>query len=127
MNQRGGVNNWTPLQHAIHKNQPAAVRALLEAHADVSDALDMAAGYGYADIVKMLLDAGAEPTASTISAAVGGSTDIDRPTIATCQTETVKTLLAAEPSLKSQIEPASLKLAKIAGCKDILAAISITK
>ena len=31
---RAGVNRWTPLQHAIHKNQPAAVKALLAAGAD---------------------------------------------------------------------------------------------
>src|SRR5260370_24720764 len=34
LNQRGGVNGWPPLMHAIHKNQSAAVATLLEAGAD---------------------------------------------------------------------------------------------
>jgi len=32
----GGGNRWTPLQHAVHKEQSAAVRALLENGADPS-------------------------------------------------------------------------------------------
>ena len=36
VNQRGGVNNWTPLMHAVHKNQPASVRTLIDAGADVN-------------------------------------------------------------------------------------------
>ena len=40
VNERGGVNDWTPLMHAVHKNQPAAVVALLAAGADI----DAAAG-----------------------------------------------------------------------------------
>jgi hypothetical protein len=36
VNQRGGVNDWTPLMHAVHKNQLAAVRALLDAGADIN-------------------------------------------------------------------------------------------
>lgn len=36
VNERGGVNNWTALMHAVHKNQPAAVQALIDAGADVN-------------------------------------------------------------------------------------------
>jgi ankyrin repeat protein len=36
VNERGGVNNWTALMHAVHKNQPAAVRALIGAGASVN-------------------------------------------------------------------------------------------
>jgi uncharacterized protein len=36
VNQRGGVNDWTPLMHAVHKNQLAAVRALLDVGADIN-------------------------------------------------------------------------------------------
>lgn len=36
VNERGGVNDWTALMHAVHKNQPAAVDALLAAGADVN-------------------------------------------------------------------------------------------
>ena len=127
VDQRGGVNDWTPLMHAIHKNQAGSVKALLEAHADVGvisgtqDALTMAAGYGYANIVQMLLDAGAKPSGATLSAAVGGSTDIDRPTVGTCQTETVRAILTAAPSLRTRVDAVSLRVAKIAGCKDLVA------
>src|SRR5712692_6730007 len=51
-NERGGVNDWTPLMHAIHKNQYRAVIALLDDGADPNaktrsgnTALIMAAGY----------------------------------------------------------------------------------
>src|SRR5580700_6514332 len=40
VNQRGGVNDWTPLMHAVHKNQIAAVRVLIDAGADI----DLTAG-----------------------------------------------------------------------------------
>src|SRR3954467_1198709 len=67
-NQRAGVNDWTPLMHAIHKGQTKSVRVLLRHGADVhaltahrSNALIMAAGYGYEAIVRLLLDAGADP------------------------------------------------------------------
>ena len=66
-NQRGGVNGWTPLMHAIHKNQKASVAALLDSGADINGrgadggtALMMAAGYGYTDIVNLLLNRGAD-------------------------------------------------------------------
>lgn len=36
VDERGGVNNWTALMHAVHKNQPAAVLALIDAGADVN-------------------------------------------------------------------------------------------
>ena len=62
---RAGVNGWTPLQHAIHKNQAAAVKALLAAGADANAGsspksslyasgvtpLMMAAGYGQLEVV----------------------------------------------------------------------------
>ncbi len=38
VNQRGGVNDWTPLMHAVHKNQIAAVRTLIAAGADINAA-----------------------------------------------------------------------------------------
>jgi len=67
-NQRWGVNYWTPLMHAIHKDQRASVEALVAGGADLNarcgdgmTALMMAAGYGYADIVQVLLDHGADP------------------------------------------------------------------
>jgi ankyrin repeat protein len=67
-NLRGGVNGWTPLMHAVHKNQLGAAQALLDGGAQVDSrgrsgetALMMAAGYGYTPLVELLLDRGANP------------------------------------------------------------------
>jgi ankyrin repeat protein len=106
------VNSWTPLLHAIHKSQPAAIAALLDAGANPNGTdtsgttpLMMAAGYGYADIVKMLLAHNANPRIATndgitaLDLARSGVPDIDRFTVFDCQTDTVKALLAADPKL----------------------------
>jgi len=111
-NRRWGVNNWTPLMHAIHKNQKASVEVLLAGGADMNassgdgvTALMMSAGYGYADIVKVLLDHGADVHAETsggdnaLTMAVGGVPDIDKFTVGKCQTETVSALLKKAPDL----------------------------
>ena len=112
LNQRGGVNGWPPLMHAIHKNRSAAVAALLEAGADPNErasggstALIMAAGYGYAEMVRLLLAYGADPRMvdangdSALTVAVSGVPDIDKFTLGSCQSETVKALLDAAPDL----------------------------
>ena len=101
------------LMHAIHKNQKDAVLALLDGGADVNaqnpkglTALIMAAGYGYAEIVRQLLAGGADPHLETRSgvtaqaAAVSGTTDIDRFTLGDCQIETVRVLREYAPCLK---------------------------
>jgi len=106
------VNSWTPLLHAIHKSQPAAIAALLDAGANpnATDAtgttpLMMAAGYGQTGIVKMLLAHNANPRLATndgitaLDLARSGVPDIDRFTVFDCQTDTVKALLAADPKL----------------------------
>jgi uncharacterized protein len=106
------VNSWTPLLHAVHKEQPESVTALLDAGANANgtDAsgttpLMMAAGYGYTEIVKILLAHGANPRlamrdgVTAIDLARAGVPDIDRFTIFTCQDDTVKALLAADPTL----------------------------
>ena len=107
-------NGWTAMMHAVHKHQIAAVRALLDEGADPDHAVDehqytpliMAAGYGYTDIVELLLAAGADPRKTTVggynalAAAVGGRSDIDRFTMGSCQTATVKALLKAAPDLR---------------------------
>jgi hypothetical protein len=132
-NVRAGVNDWTPLMHAIHKNQPGSVRVLL-AHGARPDerggagvtALIMAAGYGQADSVRRLLDAGANPHlmaadgTGALDAAVGGVSDIDRFTVGHCQTETVRTLVAAAPDLRLKADSAAFRVAKFIGCTEVL-------
>lgn len=76
-NGRAGALRWTPLMHAIYKNQPGAVRALLDAGADANRTFDfeseprtkqtevtplmMAAAYGQTETVRLLLARGADP------------------------------------------------------------------
>jgi hypothetical protein len=139
-NRRWGVNNWTPLMHAIHKNQRASVEALVAASADMNarcgdgvTALMMAAGYGYADIVQVLLDHGADIHAETsggdnaLTMAVGGVPDIDKFTVGKCQTATVTALLKKAPDLKmkdSAYARAARLAARAAGCTDVLSLIA---
>jgi len=112
-NATAGVNGWTILMHAIHKNQPQSVAALLQEGASVNatvsgghTALMMAAGYGYTEIVRMLLEHGADAQLSTDSGenaldlALSGVTDIDRFTYGTCQVETVRVLRRLAPDLQ---------------------------
>jgi hypothetical protein len=63
VDERGGVNNWTALMHAVHKNQPDAVRLLLDSGADIDatagahggdTALRLAEIQGLRDITGML-------------------------------------------------------------------------
>jgi ankyrin repeat protein len=125
VNVRGGVNNWTALMHAIHKNQLESVKALLDAGADVNavavreTALTMAAAYGYADIVRELLDYGAKPSADALDGAVGGANDIDRFTVGKCQAETVRALIEKDPSLGAGAS--TLRIARLKGCREVIA------
>jgi ankyrin repeat protein len=130
LNAPGGVNNWTPLMHAIHKNRARAVEALLEAGADANvvsgrtTALIMAAGYGQADIVQILLNHGAKPSPDALSAAVGGSTDLDDYTVGKCQTDTVKVLLAKDATLALAGDSEAVATARRGGCTEVLALVS---
>jgi hypothetical protein len=132
-NQPAGVNSWPPIMHAIHKNQKESVRVLLKHGADPNyraplnaTPLMMAAGYGYADIVAVLLDAGADPMvrdahgATALTMAVGGTSDIDRFTVGRCQSETVRVLLARAPQLRGTAGAGAVRVAKLAGCSDIV-------
>ena len=107
-NPRG--TRWTPLLHAIHKDQRRSVDTLIALGADVNRAspsglspLEMAAGNGQSPIVKRLLAAGADPRAPGVfTAAVSGGalSDIDRPLDGTCNPEIVRSLLERAPDLR---------------------------
>jgi hypothetical protein len=136
LDEPGGVNHWTPLMHAIHKNQAGAVEALLEAGAHVNavsgntTALILAAGYGQADIVRILLTHGADPKLAArpgetaLAAAVGGSRDIDNNTAGKCQTDTVKLLLERDATLLIPGDSEAVQTAQKAGCTEVVALVT---
>jgi ankyrin repeat protein len=100
--QDPAANHWTPLMHAIHKNQPAAVDALLGLGADPlrnvngMTPLLMAVGTGNAVIVRSLLAAGADPGSDErimLAAVSGGAmSDIDNPLLGRCNTDVIQAL-----------------------------------
>lgn len=113
---------WTPLINALHKYQNAAARTLVERGADVNGRagecaaakiengvtpLMYAAKFDNAEMVKFLLERGADPRArydgyNALSFAVAGGSlgrlsDIDRAATHPCPAESVKLLLNAAP------------------------------
>jgi ankyrin repeat protein len=120
-NIRGGVNDWTVPMQAIHREQPRAVLALLNNGANVNLAgghgatpLIMAAGYGQTDIVRILLEHGANAHATlpngenALDRAISGVADIDRFTWGSCQSDTVRILRQTVPDLRPK-DTAKLK------------------
>ena len=129
---------WTPLVHAVHTDQTAAVHTLLDFGADPNlparggdTPLVMAAGYGRTSLVELLLAHGANPALqpeqggpTPLAAAVMGSVDIDRFTIGQCQTETVKALLAHAPQLRlgdGFWDHMAIRFARWSNCTEVLA------
>lgn len=135
-NRREGVNDWTPLMHAVHKNQAGTARVLIEGGAEVDargphdeTALMMAAGYGQEEMVRLLLKAGAGAGRkevhglAALDMAVMGVVDIDAITVGKCQTGTVKALLDHAPGL-SVNERAwgnmGRMVKRLAGCEEVV-------
>ena len=134
----GGLN-WTPLMHAIYKNQIGSVKALLDSGADVNKTGDdeteprtkqervtplmMAAGYGYTPIVELLLRRGADPARAdgdgnrALDYALTGT--LYRITLFECQDSTVRALVAAHAPLG--ISADSRRWASIKRCNGALA------
>jgi ankyrin repeat protein len=124
-----GPNGWTPLLHAIHKDQLQTVRLLLARGADPNrlaangtSALNLAASQGELEIVRTLLAAGARveghsAIAAVLNAAAGGHTEV------------VRTLIEANPSLRIQRGPRTwvvLLLARLRGNRALLSLLSRT-
>jgi len=127
-----GVNGWTPLQHALHKNQLAAAKRLVETcvapSAELDDALFMAAGYAQAGAVAALLARGADPHkdfgdgANALSNAVAGAFDIDfNYRGCAAHTETVRALLTVpDVKLAGSAGTSARHSAERRGCTEML-------
>lgn len=129
-----GGNHWTPLLHAIHKSQPAALDLLLHAGADPKLAagglqpLLMAVGTGNAPIVRRLLEAGADPLSDDrifLTAVSGGAlSDLDNPLLGRCNTDIVKALQQKAPDLRvprGKRGHLAMIFARLNNCTDVLA------
>jgi ankyrin repeat protein len=127
-----GVNGWTPLLHALHKNQKAAAERLIATctapSAELDEALFMAAGYAQTDAVTALLARGADPRkdfgdgANALSNAVSGAFDIDF-SYRGCapHTATVRALSSStELKLQGSAGAAARRAAERRGCADML-------
>jgi ankyrin repeat protein len=120
-----GPNGWTPLLHAVHKNQLGSVRALLAAGAEVDGRADngltplmLAAAQGEAEIVEELLAAGADPRLhgpigwTALEQAVGNGNP-----------KVVNALLRMDPGLRLENHPrvwALRAMAWVAGRSELL-------
>lgn len=128
-----GVNGWTPLLHALHKDRQVAAERLIATcnppSAELDEALFMAAGYAQTDAVAALLKKGADPRkdfgdgANALSNAASGAFDVDF-SYRGCATHTatVRALLA-DPELKLQgsAGAAARRAAEHRGCAEMLA------
>ncbi|MCA9729618.1 MAG: ankyrin repeat domain-containing protein, partial [Candidatus Eisenbacteria bacterium] len=134
---RDDRNGWSPLLHAVHKNQLVAVKTLLALGADPDlggrggyTPLMMAAGYGYPEIARELLSHGADPRRclrngeNALMMAATGALDLDRFTLGSCQAETVRLLLERDPGLVLPDTPlgrVEKRFLRVRGCDDVLA------
>jgi hypothetical protein len=132
-----GSLRWTPLMHAIDRNQIGSVKALLDSGADVNRTGDyeteprtkqldvtplmMAAGYGYTPIVELLLRRGADPARvdgdgnRALDYALSGT--LYRRTLFECQDSTVRALVAAHAPLN--VTPDARRWAKFKRCQSL--------
>jgi ankyrin repeat protein len=128
-----GVNRWTPLLHALHKNQLATAARLMATStapsAELDSALFMAAGYAQSEAVTALLKRGADANkdfgdgSNALSNAVAGAFDIDY-SYRGCEahTETVRALLATRGmTLRGSAGASARRSAERRGCTEILA------
>jgi ankyrin repeat protein len=139
-----GRNHWTPLQHAVHKQQPGAVRVLLEWGAEPdatgpgnTTPLFMAADSMDPTMVELLLDAGADAqfagpggrTALTQAVSGGALWDLtDRPLLGGCRTATVRALVTANPGVRVPTTPVGTRAvawARAHDCAEVLKLIDV--
>ena len=126
-NMRAGANDWPALLHAVHKHQLATAAALLDAGADPNRGypynytpLMMAASYGHADMVRLLVARGADTRIvnadgdRALDLAYDGVLDLDGFTFLSCQDDAIRALRAADPRL--QPNQFARRWGKMKGC-----------
>ena len=138
VNARDARNRFTPLLHAVHAQQAAAVRLLLERGADPNAGymppLAMAALGPNGSIVETLIEYGANVYArgprgaSPLSMALSGGamTDVDVPILGSCHPATVRAFMDYDPTLRigrGQAAMEALWWARFHGCEDVIAMI----
>jgi hypothetical protein len=139
------VNGWTPMLHALHKQQTKAVALLLERGANPNQSgwsgetpLMFATLDNDTETMSLLLARGAHPgarsrsgeTALDIAVAGGAFADpTDRSWMGGCYPKAVKLLLDADPTVKMRdgFGPLSARWwARIKGCSETLTLIAST-
>src|SRR5262245_21679529 len=127
-----GVNRWTPLIHALHKDQLAAAETLMATctapSADPDQAVFVAAGYAQSEAVTARLARGADPGrdfgdgVNAVSNAVAGAFDVDF-SYRGCATHTatVRALLSSPGAkLQGDVGAAARDTAERRGCAEML-------
>jgi ankyrin repeat protein len=127
-----GVNGWSPLLHALHKDQQAAAERLMVTctapSAELDEALFMAAGYAQVDAINALLKQGADPRkdfgdgANALSNAVAGAFDIDF-SFRGCAAHTAAAralLIGPDVRLEGSVGTAARRAALRRGCTDMV-------
>lgn len=111
-NRSSGVNDWSPLLHALHKQQTKAALTLIELGAHITGrpgarALAMAVGYGNAEMTRALLARQVDPHVATgggpslLALAAAGAYDVDyRWSGCGSHTATVQALVDRAPDLR---------------------------
>ncbi|HEX9164236.1 MAG TPA: ankyrin repeat domain-containing protein, partial [Thermoanaerobaculia bacterium] len=128
-NRPTGVNSWTPLIHAVHKNELGTAAALIDGGADVNRGapdgmtpLMMAAAYGNDEMVNLLLRYQADPHvkakdgSTALDFALTGISDIDKFTLFRCQDSTVSLLLRRYPDLRGSETSSARAFAAVKRC-----------
>ena len=115
--KESGVNGWTPLMHAVHTNELKSVEAVVRAGADVNRSccqgltpLILASGNGQQEIVRVLLNQGADAMhrgddgRTALDVAIMGLSHMPGAPMGSCQSGAAKELLAAAPQLKQTVQ-----------------------
>ncbi|PYT27495.1 MAG: hypothetical protein DMG57_18120 [Acidobacteria bacterium] len=122
-----GANSWTPLEHAVHKRQAGSITGAPVDQRDEHQrtALRWAAGNGFTEIAQLLMERGADPhiadedDVNALDAAIYGLPDLDNFTAGSCQTETVRAILAKAPDLTPSEKRWNRIATKLKQCRDI--------